>query len=413
MYGDDVTYPPQGQPPHGQRPRQPHHGHPQQRGHYPPPQGYPQQPPAYGQVQPPHYAAGYPEPPAPRRNGSALAMAAIAVAVVTLLGVAVVATVLVLGPTAPSAGSSDSVEVAAVDLPVREQNEAGVRAAAQEAFDLYSAGSYGEFWDRWGAQSQSLMSRDDYLSLHTQCPQAAQGIRFTINAVTINGTTAKVNVSRLIATTSFDFIYEGETWRYVLPAEQQQQYKSKNVDQIVQEKKASNLCGGGLDSLKLTPVPVPSSATQAPATQPPAAQEQTALVAKVGESLTVKGLKPGVEVAVTLNRVIDNATSNNQYVKPKDGGRYVAVELTLKNVGSEVYTDSPIVGGALIDAEGQQHRPTFAEVTEGTVFGGSVTVNRGDTRKGLIVFEVPAAAKAAKLQFGVGWGQQKGEWMLS
>jgi hypothetical protein len=413
-----VTYPPQGQQPHGQRPRQPYNGQPPQHGQYRHtqgyPQGYPQQPTAYGQVQPPHYAAGYRHQPTPqRRGGSALAVAAIALAVVTLLGVAIVTTLLVLDPTTPTAGSSDSVEVAAVDLPAREQDEAGVRAAAQEAFDLYAAGSYGEFWDRWWTQSQALMSRDDYLSLLTQCPQAAQGIRFTINSVTINGTTAKVNVSRLIATTSFDFIYEGDTWRYALPAEQQQQYKSKNVDQIVQEKKASNLCGGGLDSLKLTPVPMPPSATQTPAIQPPAAQEQPAPVAKVGESLTLKGLRPGVEVAVSLNRVIDNATSNNPYVKPKDGNRYVAVELTVKNVGQEVYTDSPIVGGALIDAEGQQHRPTFAEVTEGTSFGGSVTVNRGDTRKGLIVFELPAAAKAAKLQFGVMFGQQKGEWTLS
>lgn len=408
MYGDDVTYPPQGQPPHGQRPRQPHHGQPQQHGQYRHPQGYPQQPTAYGQVQPPHYAAGYQHQPPQRRGGSALTVAAIAAAVVTLLGVAIVTTLLVLNPTTPTAGSSDSVEVAAVDLPEQEQNEAGVRAAAQEAFDLYAAGSYGEFWDRWWTQSQALMSRDDYLSMNNQCPQVAQGIRFTINSVTINGTNAKVNVSRLIATTTFDFAYEDDTWRYVLPAEQQQQYKSKSVDQIVQERKASKLCGGGLDSLKLTPVPMPPSATQ-----PPAAQEQTPLVAKAGETLTVGGLKPGVQVAVTLNRVIDNATSNNPYVKPKDGSRYVAVELTLKNVGSEVYTDSPSVGGALIDAEGQQHRPTFAEVTEGTVFGGSVTVNRGDTRKGLIVFEVPAAAKAAKFQFGVMFGQQKGEWTLS
>lgn len=115
----------------------------------------------------------------------------------------------------------------------------------------------------------------------------------------------------------------------------------------------------------------------------------------------------------TPNRVIDNATSGNQFLKPKDGNRYIAVELTLKNVGQEIYTDSPAVGGTLIDAEGQQHRPTFAEVTEGAAFGGSVTVNRGDTRKGLIVFEVPASATPAKLQFGVMFGQQKGEWALS
>lgn len=385
-----MTYPPQGQPPHGQRPRQPHNRQPQQHGYYPPPQGYPQQP-----------------MPPQRRSSATLSVAVIALAVVALLGIAVVTTLLVLDPTVPT-GSSDSAEVAAVDLPVQEQNEAGARAAAQQIFDLYSAGSYGDFWDHWTAQSQSLMSRDDYLTMHEQCPQIAQNLRFTINSVTVNGTSAKVQANRLIAAFTFDFVYEGQAWRYVLPADQQQEYQSKTVEQIVQKRRSSKSCGGQEGALNLTPVPVPPSVTQAPP-----AQTQTALVAKVGETLTVDGLKPGVQVAVTLNRVIDNATSTSQFLKPKDGNRYVAVELSLKNVGQEVYTDAPTVGGALIDAEGQQRPPTFAEVSEGTAFGGSVTVNKGDSRKGLIVFEIPAAAKAAKFQFGVTLAQQKGEWTLS
>ncbi|WP_345681334.1 DUF4352 domain-containing protein [Streptosporangium roseum] len=342
-----------------------------------------------------------------RRGGSALSVATVALAVIALLGVAVVTTLLVLN-SATSTGSSEGARVALVDLRAQEQTEPGVRTAAQQAFDLYSAGSYGEFWDRWSAQSQSLMPRDDYISMFEQCPQAAQNLRFTISSVAVNGTGAKVNANRLIAAFTFDFTYEGQAWRYVLPADQQQEYRTKSLDQIVQERRASKVCGGQDGGLRLTPVP-----TQPLIAQPPTAQAQTVTVAKVGETITVKGLQPGVEVAVTPNRVIDNATSGNQFLKPKDGNRYIAVELTLKNVGQEIYTDSPAVGGTLIDAEGQQHRPTFAEVTEGAAFGGSVTVNRGDTRKGLIVFEVPASATPAKLQFGVMFGQQKGEWALS
>ncbi|GAA3027174.1 DUF4352 domain-containing protein [Streptosporangium longisporum] len=145
---------------------------------------------------------------------------------------------------------------------------------------------------------------------------------------------------------------------------------------------------------------------------PPA--EQQGQVAKVGETITVKGMKPGVEVAVTLNRVIDNATSTNQYLQPDPGTRYVAVELTLKNMGQQVYTDSPIMGADLIDTEGQQHRTTLmSDVKEGVPFSGSITVSPGDSRKGLIVFKVPTNAKPAKLQFGVMLSRDKGEWTLS
>ncbi|WP_436759318.1 DUF4352 domain-containing protein [Streptosporangium sp. V21-05] len=333
-------------------------------------------------------------------------MAVIALATVALLGIAVAATLIVLSPTSPNTGAPDSVEVAAADLPAQEQNEAGARAAAQQIFDLYAAGSYGKFWDHWAPQSQALVSRDDYVDMFEQCPQIARNLRFTITSVTVNGDAAQVQANRLIAAFTFDFLYEGQAWRYVLPADQQKEYQSKTVEQIVQERRTSRLCGGQ-DAPQLTPQPAPTS------TPPPAAQEQAPSGAKVGETLTVKGLQSGVEVAVTLNRVIDNATPNNPYVKPKAGSRYIAIELTLKNIGQDVYTDSPGIGGALIDAEGQQHRPTFAEVTEGIVFGGAVTVNRGDARKGLIVFEMPAAAKAVKLQFGVMFGQQKGEWVLS
>jgi hypothetical protein len=149
------------------------------------------------------------------------------------------------------------------------------------------------------------------------------------------------------------------------------------------------------------------------ATQPTQGQQiPTGQIAKVGETITVAGLTPEVQVAVTLNRIIDNATPGNQFLKPKNGNRFVAVELSLKNAGQEVYTDSPIVGAALIDAEGGQHHATLAEITEGLSLGGAVNIAVGDSRKGVIVFEVPAGAKPAKLQFGVMFGQQKGEWQL-
>ncbi|GGL53128.1 hypothetical protein GCM10014719_63050 [Planomonospora parontospora subsp. antibiotica] len=119
-----------------------------------------------------------------------------------------------------------------------------------------------------------------------------------------------------------------------------------------------------------------------------------------------------MHVAVTVTRVIDNATPANQYTKPKVGHRFAAIEITLKNVGQAVYSDSPTYAGTLIDAEGQQYRSTYSDVTEGASFGGAVTIARGDERKGVIVFEVPTSVKLAKLQYGPAIGLQKGEWAL-
>ncbi|MDP9849595.1 DUF4352 domain-containing protein [Streptosporangium lutulentum] len=173
------------------------------------------------------------------------------------------------------------------------------------------------------------------------------------------------------------------------------------------------------DTTASTDATAPSETGQPLVVQPPEAnqpaqdqQPPSGQVAKVGETVTVAGLKPEVQVAATLNRVIDNATPDNRFLRPKDGNRFVAVELSLKNVGQEVYTDSPIIGALLIDAEGRQHNAALAGVAEGVSFGGAVSVAVGDSRKGVVVFEVPAGARPAKLQFGVMFGQQKGEWQL-
>jgi hypothetical protein len=87
----------------------------------------------------------------------------------------------------------------------------------------------------------------------------------------------------------------------------------------------------------------------------------------------------------------------------------------LANQGVAVYSDSPSNGAVLIDGEGQQFRSTLHQVSEGQSFGGSATINVGDSRKGVIVFEVPEGAKLVKFQFGLnsGFAQQKGEWTLS
>ncbi|MEV0826046.1 DUF4352 domain-containing protein [Nonomuraea rubra] len=154
--------------------------------------------------------------------------------------------------------------------------------------------------------------------------------------------------------------------------------------------------------------PTPGQTGQGPTGQQPA-------TARVGGTLTVQGMDPGLKVSVTVNRVVNPATPASGFLKPKTGNKLVAVEVTLANAGQAVYTDAPTNGAWLIDGQGQQYRSTLSNVTEGQGFGGTVTVNAGDSRKGVIVFEVPEPAALAKFQFGLNSGiaSQKGEWTLS
>lgn len=135
--------------------------------------------------------------------------------------------------------------------------------------------------------------------------------------------------------------------------------------------------------------------------------------AQVGGTLPLKGFQ-GLQVDVTVTKVELKATPANDFLKPKAGNRFVAIEIKLDNKGQAAYEDSPSNGAVVIDDQGQQYRTTFAEVKEGQAFQGSVTMSSGDSRKGVLVFEVPEGAKLAKLQFALnsGFADQKGEWVL-
>jgi hypothetical protein len=159
----------------------------------------------------------------------------------------------------------------------------------------------------------------------------------------------------------------------------------------------------------------PPSAAPGQTTAPEQTTVQQQQAAKIGDAITLEGNDLGLKVAVTVSQVFSPATPANTFTKPQIGKRFVAIEVTLTNQGQAVYSDSPTNGAVLIDAEGQQYRAAIiTDVREGQSFGGSATVNTGDSRKGVIVFEVPEAAKPAKFQFALdsGLAEQKGEWQL-
>ncbi|MFG1701088.1 DUF4352 domain-containing protein [Nonomuraea sp. NPDC049309] len=160
-----------------------------------------------------------------------------------------------------------------------------------------------------------------------------------------------------------------------------------------------------------------------PAGRPPASQpasqgqgqNQGQGTAGLGGTIALQATDPGLKVTVTVNRVIDPATPAGDFLKPEAGKKLVAVELTLANTGQTDYDDTPLVSAWLIDHENHQYTPGLDRIREGQAFGGSVSISGGDSRKGVVVFEVPQTARPAKLQYAIkgGLGSQRAEWTLA
>lgn len=142
------------------------------------------------------------------------------------------------------------------------------------------------------------------------------------------------------------------------------------------------------------------------------ASEPEPSTAAVGDALTLHGNSEGLEVRVTLLRVVDNVKSSNEFLQPEAGNRYVAFQLRLENLGSEVYDDSPSNGAAVVDTQDQEFKATFADAVEPAL--GSPTIRSGDRRVGWITFEVAKASKLRTFQFALdsGFAPEAGEWTL-
>ncbi|MER6829532.1 DUF4352 domain-containing protein [Streptosporangium sp. NPDC000563] len=89
------------------------------------------------------------------------------------------------------------------------------------------------------------------------------------------------------------------------------------------------------------------------------------------------------------------------------------IRADIRSNSSSKTPGSPSNGAMLIDTEGQQYRTTYGDIQEGVSFAGSVTMSSGDSRKGVLVFEVPKTMKIKKLQFALdsGFADHKGEWL--
>ncbi|MHB1324975.1 MAG: hypothetical protein ACYDGS_03215 [Thermoleophilia bacterium] len=126
---------------------------------------------------------------------------------------------------------------------VQTKDETGLRPVAQEEFDTYSGGVFGETWDLWTKEGKSLISRDGYIRLHAEC-KTIQGIPFEILKISINGDRATVMGKRAGFDFAFEFAYEDGEWRFDPPADDKADYKL-GIDALIAKMKAEGRCAQG------------------------------------------------------------------------------------------------------------------------------------------------------------------------
>jgi Domain of unknown function (DUF4352) len=95
-------------------------------------------------------------------------------------------------------------------------------------------------------------------------------------------------------------------------------------------------------------------------------------------------------------------TANPEVEVPKAGEYFIAVELSLTNVGSKTISGNANVDTTVIGTNGQTYTAVFDERKGCTNFSyGDFTLSPGANETGCVVFELPEGVKGKKVQFGL------------
>ncbi|MFD4659926.1 DUF4352 domain-containing protein [Kitasatospora sp. NPDC058444] len=161
--------------------------------------------------------------------------------------------------------------------------------------------------------------------------------------------------------------------------------------------------------------PAPGAATGSEAAKPAESKPaDTGKVAKVGDTIALKGNDPADTADVTVVKVVDNAEGADEFTHPADGKRFVALQFRIKASGKKAYSDVPGNSAKVVDAQGQAFGTTIADTKAGPSFQVPANIAPGESALGFVTFEVPKDAKLDKAQFGLdsGFAPQTGQWKL-
>lgn len=112
-------------------------------------------------------------------------------------------------------------------------------------------------------------------------------------------------------------------------------------------------------------------------------------VLKVGDSATLTGNAAGEKLRVTVLGYM-SSVSGSTIDTPSTGNQYAGVSVSLANVGTVPYNDSPSNGSSIVTADGRRGKTTI--LSEGPCSGpfpSDVKIAQAASEQGCIPFEVP------------------------
>jgi hypothetical protein len=152
---------------------------------------------------------------------------------------------------------------------------------------------------------------------------------------------------------------------------------------------------------------------------PKPSTDTTADQGPVGTPITIRGghtERKQTELKVTVTAVLDPVSGSPADQALAKGGRFVGVELTLRNIGQATYSESPLQDSKLLVADRSEADPVNLL---GGPCGGSfalrLRLRPGEMARGCVPFEVAGGARPASFQFALdsGFGPEIGTWSLS
>jgi len=127
-------------------------------------------------------------------------------------------------------------------------------------------------------------------------------------------------------------------------------------------------------------------------------EEVTSKEYKVGERVEIDN------ISLIVNEYIDNVPSNNEFIQPAEGNKFIAVDATVKNTGSgsEFLSQSDFT---VQDSSSYKYEATFHDFKTPTF--ATNTIGKDGTIRGWVIFEVPTDIRSPKLVFKTGFWTTK------
>jgi hypothetical protein len=140
-----------------------------------------------------------------------------------------------------------------------------------------------------------------------------------------------------------------------------------------------------------------------------------AVVAHVGNTLSLKSTPESSPAQVTLVKVVDPASGADQFTTPDAGKRFVGVQLRIvlggANAASDVFPDNDTT---VFDASGQSYSSDVSSLANCQSFATPLTLSPGVPALGCVSFQAPTGTKITRVQFtpASGFASVTAQWQV-